>query len=101
MRPFQFPVLLEQQDLWRAGLNSDYQGMIAAARQALLDLAAGKATGAKATVAPKDEELGPLVDWDHGGFDLATDDLDWKLSALVSVNGRHGAVKILGANAFN
>jgi ornithine cyclodeaminase/alanine dehydrogenase-like protein (mu-crystallin family) len=101
MRPFQIPVLLEQQDLWRAGLNSDYPGMIAAARQALLDLAAGQAVAAKTSVAPRDEELGALVDCENVGFDLAEEDLDWKLSALVSVNRRHGAVKIVGANAFN
>ncbi len=95
------PVVLEPEQLWRAGLGGDYAGMIAAARQALLDLEAGLATGAKATVAPRDEEIRELTDFDHSGFDLASEDLDWKLSALVSVNRRHGAVKIVGANAFN
>ncbi|HXV25764.1 MAG TPA: ornithine cyclodeaminase [Alphaproteobacteria bacterium] len=95
------PVVLDQDQLWRAGLDRDYQGMIRAARQALLDLEAGLAAGAKATVAPRDGEIRDFVDPERGGFDFASEDLDWKLSALVSVNRRHGAVKIVGANAYN
>ncbi len=95
------PFMLEPEQLWRAGLGGDYAGMIGAARQALLDLEAGLAVGTKATVTPRDEEIRELADFDRSGFDLATEDLDWKLSALVSVNRRHGAVKIVGANAYN
>lgn len=95
------PVVLDHDQLWRAGLGFDYPGMIRAARQALLDLEAGDAAGAKATVAPRDEDIRDFVDPERGGFDLRSEDLDWKLSALVSVNRRHGAVKIVGANAYN
>jgi alanine dehydrogenase len=95
------PVALDQDQLWRAGLGSDYPGMIAAVRQALLDLDTGHAAGAKATVTPRDEDIRDFVDPERSGFDLASEDLDWKLSALVSVNRRHGAVKIVGANAYN
>jgi alanine dehydrogenase len=95
------PVVLDQDQLWRAGLGSDYPGMITAVRQALLDLEAGHAAGAKATVTPRDEDIRDFVDPERSGFDLMSEDLDWKLSALVSVNRRHGAVKIVGANAYN
>jgi alanine dehydrogenase len=95
------PIVLGPDQLWRAGLGSDYLGMIAAARRALLDLEAGLAVGAKATVTPRDEDIHELADIERSGFDLESEDLDWKLSALVSVNQRHGAVKIVGANAFN
>ena len=95
------PVMLGQDQLWRAGLGHEYAGMIAAARQALIDLEAGLAMGAKATVAPPEETIRDFVDPERSGFDPKTEDLDWKLSALVSVNRRHGAVKIVGANAFN
>ena len=101
MGALQTPMLVEREELWRAGLDSDYPGMIAAVRQALLDLESGCASGAKATVAPRDEELKDLVEVEGSGLDLQSEDLDWKLSALVSVNRRHGAVKIVGANAFN
>src|SRR5262245_17458162 len=95
------PVVLGPDQLWHAGLANDYLGMIAAARRALLDLEAGLAAGAKATVTPRDDDIHELADVERSGFDLASEDLDWKLSALVSVNRRHGAVKIVGANAFN
>ena len=95
------PVVLDQDQLWRAGLGHDYPGMIAAVRQALIDLEAGLAAGAKATVTPRDDDIRDFADPERSGFDLAAEDLDWKLSALVSVNRRHGAVKIVGANAFN
>ncbi|HEX6102341.1 MAG TPA: ornithine cyclodeaminase [Alphaproteobacteria bacterium] len=95
------PVVLDQDQLWRAGLATDYPGMISAVRQALLDLEAGHAAGAKATVTPRDEDIRDFADPERSGFDLASEDLDWKLSALVSVNRRHGAVKIVGANAYN
>jgi alanine dehydrogenase len=101
MRIASSPIVLEVDQLWRAGLADDYLGMIAAARRALLDLEAGLAAGAKATVTPRDEEIHELADVEDSGFDLQNEDLDWKLSALVSVNRRHGAVKIVGANAFN
>ena len=93
--------MLEPEQLWEAGLENDYVGMIAAVRRALLDLEAGLALGAKATVAPRDEDIHELADVERNGFDLESEDLDWKLSALVSVNRRHGAVKIVGANAYN
>jgi alanine dehydrogenase len=95
------PIELGQDQLWRAGLGHDYPGMIAAARAALVELESGHATGAKATVAPRDEDIFDFADPELSGFDLAGEDLDWKLSALVSVNRRHGAVKIVGANAYN
>jgi alanine dehydrogenase len=95
------PVMLSHDQLWRAGLGREYAGMIAAARHALLDLETGQAMGAKATVAPPEETIRDFVDPERSGFDPKTEDLDWKLSALVSVNRRHGAVKIVGANAFN
>ena len=101
MRIASSPIVLEMDQLWRAGLADDYLGMIGAARRALLDLEAGLAAGAKATVTPRDEEIHELADIEDSGFDVQNEDLDWKLSALVSVNRRHGAVKIVGANAFN
>ena len=91
------PVVLEPEQLWEAGLENDYVGMIAAVRRALLDVEAGLALGVKATVAPRDEDIHELADVERNGFDLESEDLDWKLSALVSVNRRHGAVKIVGA----
>ena len=87
------PVMLDQDQLWRAGLGTDYPGMIAAVRKALLELESGHAAGAKATVTPRDEDIRDSADPERSGFDLASEDLDWKLSALVSVNRRHGAVK--------
>ena len=36
------PVMLGQDQLWRAGLGHEYAGMIASARQALIDLEMGK-----------------------------------------------------------
>jgi len=101
MRNASSPIVLGADQLWHAGLADDYLGMIAAARQALLDLETGLAAGAKATVTPREEDIHELADVGASGFDLQNEDLDWKLSALVSVNRRHGAVKIVGANAFN
>lgn len=71
------------------------------ARKALAAMASGVAYGAKVAVQPRECELLELLGSADTSVDLADERLNWKLSALVSVNDRYGAVKIVGSNAYN
>ncbi|MBG0511132.1 ornithine cyclodeaminase [Agrobacterium sp. MOPV5] len=63
------------------------------------DIARGSTYGTKSvlSITPGEIDRHPLIK-DAGSLE---ERLGWKLSCLSSVNGRYGAVKIVGANALN
>lgn len=73
----------------------------AAVEQAWEGLRSGAATGGKAVLSLPEDEFWRQPDFAPFRDGFADQRLGWKLSALYSVNARYGAVKIIGANAFN
>jgi len=70
-------------------------------RAALTAVAAGKAYGEKVVLQPGEPELLDLLQSPALDSRFTQERLNWKLSALVSVNDRYGGVKIVGSNAYN
>jgi alanine dehydrogenase len=70
-------------------------------REALQAVGDGVAYGQKVVLQPKDDELLQLVPASELADRFAGERLNWKLSALVGLNDRYGAVKIVGSNAYN
>lgn len=70
-------------------------------RVALQAIAAGLAYGQKVVVQPEERELFDLLRVSALDDRFSQERLNWKLSALVSVNERYGCVKIVGSNAYN
>ena len=70
-------------------------------RDALEAISTGLAYGAKIALQPDPAELPRLTGEAVSMLDLREQRLNWKLSALVSINEKYGAVKIVGSNAYN
>lgn len=70
-------------------------------RAALAAVAEGTAYGEKVVLQPAETELLDLLRLPRLDERFARERLNWKLSALVSVNDRYGGVKIVGSNAYN
>jgi ornithine cyclodeaminase/alanine dehydrogenase-like protein (mu-crystallin family) len=70
-------------------------------REALLSSRDGTAYGCKSVLTPQPEELSSLIAGDTPPWPDGTERLNWKLSTLIAVNNKHGAVKIVGSNAYN
>ncbi|MFE0753199.1 hypothetical protein ACFW16_04545 [Inquilinus sp. NPDC058860] len=70
-------------------------------RAALKAVAAGTAYGEKVVLQPGEPELLELLQSSALDSRFTQERLNWKLSALVSVNDRYGGVKIVGSNAYN
>lgn len=70
-------------------------------RKALSDLSKGISYGTKAALQPQDSEIFPLIGTESLNERFTLERLNWKLNALISANGKYGAVKIVGSNAYN
>lgn len=70
-------------------------------REALLSFRSGAAYGCKSVLAPHPDELSSLVPEQAEPWPTSSERLNWKLSTLIAVNRKHGAVKIVGSNAYN
>lgn len=65
------------------------------------DIRAATAFGGKAVLSLPEEDFWEKPEFRPFEADFADQRLGWKLSSLYSVNAHFGAVKIIGANAFN
>jgi ornithine cyclodeaminase/alanine dehydrogenase-like protein (mu-crystallin family) len=65
------------------------------------DIRAAKSFGGKAVLSLPEEEFWSRPEFQPFKADFTEQRLGWKLSSLYSVNAHFGAVKIIGANAFN
>ncbi len=65
------------------------------------DIRAAKSFGGKAVLSLPEEEFWSRPEFQPFKADFTKQRLGWKLSSLYSVNAEFGAVKIIGANAFN
>jgi len=65
------------------------------------DIRAAKAFGGKAVLSLPEEDFWEMPEFSAFKVDFTDQRLGWKLSSLYSVNAQFGAVKIIGANAFN
>jgi alanine dehydrogenase len=70
-------------------------------REALLSFQHGNAYGCKSVLAPRPDELAPLIADQAQPWSTSSERLNWKLSTLIAANQKHGAVKIVGSNAYN
>lgn len=70
-------------------------------RDALLSFRSGTAYGCKSVLAPDPTELLALVADQAQPWPTSIERLNWKLSTLIAVNQKYGAVKIVGSNAYN
>ncbi|MBB5536311.1 hypothetical protein [Rhizobium giardinii] len=65
------------------------------------DIRAAKAYGGKAVLSLPEKDFWERPEFSAFKSDFTDQRLAWKLSSLYSVNTQFGAVKIIGANAFN
>lgn len=70
-------------------------------REALLSFRQGTAYGCKSVLAPDPADLPSLVADQAKLWPTSIERLNWKLSALLAVNHKYGAVKVVGSNAYN
>ena len=83
----------------QVSLSSQDIGLLV--REALLSFRNGNAYGCKSVLAPHPDELPSLVAEQAQPWPNSSERLNWKLSTLIAVNQKHGAVKIVGSNAYN
>ncbi|HEY4144197.1 hypothetical protein [Pinirhizobacter sp.] len=89
IRPAHSPVSLSSRDI----------GLLV--REALMSSRDGKTYGCKSVLAPHANELPLLITDNAPPWPISNERLNWKLSTLIAVNQKHGAVKIVGSNAYN
>jgi len=70
-------------------------------REALLSFHSGNTYGCKSVLTPHSDELTSLIGDQAKPWPESGERLNWKLSTLTAVNQKHGAVKIVGSNAYN
>lgn len=70
-------------------------------REALVSFRSGASYGCKSVLTPHPDELPSLVGDQAISWSTSSERLNWKLSTLIAVNRKYGAVKIVGSNAYN
>lgn len=88
-------------DMKKAGAYLDIGEVHAAVKEAWRDIRLGVTYGGKAVLSIPESEMWVGAEFKKYRQEFADERLGWKLSSLYSVNPKYGAVKIIGANAFN
>jgi ornithine cyclodeaminase/alanine dehydrogenase-like protein (mu-crystallin family) len=92
---------LSAEDMRRSGIHLQPADVHAAVKEAWEDMRQGVTAGGKSVLAIPEEELWKRAEFASHRKDFADERLGWKLSCLYGTNRDYGAVKIIGANAFN
>jgi alanine dehydrogenase len=93
--------LVSQEDLRSFDAVLTVGELHAAVENAWRDIRRGTAFGGKAVLSLPEDEFWRLPEFSGLREEFAEERLGWKLSSLFSVNARVGAVKVIGANAYN
>lgn len=88
-------------DVRKAGISLDVGETHEAVREAWRGMREGIAYGGKSVLSIREDDLWNMAEFGRYKHEITDERLGWKLSSLYSVNKQYGAVKIIGANAFN